>query len=237
MPKLKSCNVCTILNSDLTFSNYINVRLKNDIKIAEVREDFTSSGYQAPSKYFLEEHKKNCLKDFILPISQEPISITINKNIENAEIKVDWDVFDSLSFAAKDSKYHEILNRIYYSQLISLDDKKPKVRKDDITILKTLNDLIYTNNLNISDIDLSIFDNDTSRNKLELLGLDLMQRILEKGIIDPKYALEIVKLNLKSILDLDCWNPQYKVKIETPEERAARMEDINLFIEWKKRKS
>lgn len=158
MTKDKPCKVCLILNSDSNFSDYINSRLKNDVKIAEIRKEFTNNKYLAPSDYYLKDHKVNCLKDFKVEVFDSSLPSTLIPVIKNKEINLnDLDIVEELeryrnmSFQEKEEDDIVRLKEIKYMTSIKIhhqllygriNHKTASVPKEDIGALKQVEDIL-----------------------------------------------------------------------------------------------
>jgi len=156
MIKDKPCKVCALLKEDLSFSDYINSRLKNNVKISEIRDDFKNPG-QAPSKYYLEEHKNKCLKDFKAKTIQPSLTLK-NTQKEKDEDTTFADVniieelerYRNMSFEEKKENHIKRLKeiifmtaiRVHYQLIYGRGIGKSNVPKEDIAALKQMEDVV-----------------------------------------------------------------------------------------------
>ena len=78
--KKKNCVVCDILNEYPDIALRFNTKLKANIRIKEIIQDFHTLGVQnVPTKYYLEQHRDYCLLDFV--VEQETPIINPQNNI------------------------------------------------------------------------------------------------------------------------------------------------------------
>ena len=96
--------------------------------------------------YYYKKHNDICIVDFIIPIEKREIELTKSNEIDIKNIEE----FDNLKFIEKHNKRQEILSRISYKLLLKIDNDK-YISKEEVSTLKTLNDLINQNYIEIID--------------------------------------------------------------------------------------
>lgn len=227
--KIKKCTVCIQLDKDKIFEKYINNRLKLNISLKEILKEFESKkNLNIPTEYYLKQHKLNCLKDFIV---ENTIETVINKeNIKKNNI--DYDKFDKLSSIKKDEEYLKLYHRLHYKLLLeSLDDDK--IRKENISSLKILNDLININNIDISNLLIDT-DNIKTQFDIEKIGLNLIFSILSKPIVSENTAVNIAKLFLKDGSSIDSLKSSFNTLEETSEQKEEKKKLAESFIDFEK---
>ena len=80
MSQMKKCVVCDILNEYKDIATGFNTKLKQNVRIKEIIQDFHTLGIQnVPTKYYLEQHRDYCLSDFI--VENKPLTPNILNNI------------------------------------------------------------------------------------------------------------------------------------------------------------
>ena len=76
--KKKNCVVCDILSEYPDIALRFNTKLKANIRIKEIIQDFHTLGVQnVPTKYYLEQHRDYCLLDFLVE-NKPPIVNLVN---------------------------------------------------------------------------------------------------------------------------------------------------------------
>ena len=204
--KKKNCVVCDILNEYPDIALRFNTKLKANIRIKEIIQDFHTLGVQnVPTKYYLEQHRDYCLLDFVL--EQETPIINPQNNITpetSSEVRPIPDDFKDKSLFDKTLWFQNKLIDLIYVNLskINMDIKTPK---QDIDVIKTLFDLAYR-----PYVDLSEFSFSNDKNDLETTGLNLIRKIMSTNILSEDTTLDIVKLLLKSRISEDYNDRQQK---------------------------
>ena len=158
----KDCPVCTLLNSDPDFSNYINSLLKGDTKIAEIILEFTHRNSLAPTEHYLKKHKNNCLKDFKVELSQPVLPLNNKENFKNEAIDVnslnmveELEKYRNMSFEQKEYEHFKRLKEIkymssiiiYHQLLYGRNSHKAIIPKEDISALKQIEDILQLSKL------------------------------------------------------------------------------------------
>ena len=204
--KKKNCVVCDILNEYPDIALRFNTKLKENIRIKEIIQDFHTLGVQnVPTKYYLEQHRDYCLLDFVL--EQETPIINPQNNINPtppSDQQAIPDDFKDKSLFDKTLWFQNKLIDLIYVNLskINMDIKTPK---QDIDVIKTLFDLAYR-----PYVDLSEFSFSNDKNDLETTGLNLIRKIMSTNILSEDTTLDIVKLLLKSRISEDYNDRQQK---------------------------
>src|SRR5271155_918160 len=106
--KLKTCCVCELLKNDSSFEKKINNMLKTDVSIKEIIHEFIH--VKAPTKYFLEQHKINCLKDFIPERKVTNLKTSESCELIDDILNIDLDKFDSWDSIKKETECSRLLN-------------------------------------------------------------------------------------------------------------------------------
>mgnify|MGYP001009777293 FL=1 len=204
--KKKNCVVCDILNEYPDIALRFNTKLKANIRIKEIIQDFHTLGVQnVPTKYYLEQHRDYCLLDFV--VEQETPIINPQNNINPippSDQQAIPDDFKDKSLLDKTLWFQNKLIDLIYVNLskINMDIKTPK---QDIDVIKTLFDLAYR-----PYVDLSEFSFANDKNDLETTGLNLIRKIMSTNILNEDTTLDIVKLLLKSRISEDEHDKQQK---------------------------
>ena len=197
--KKKNCVVCDILTEYPDIALRFNTKLKANIRIKEIIQDFHTLGVQnVPTKYYLEQHRDYCLLDFV--VKQETPIINPQNNINPtppSDQQAIADDFKDKSLFDKTLWFQNKLIDLIYVNLskINMDIKTPK---QDIDVIKTLFDLAYR-----PYVDLSEFSFSNDKNDLETTGLNLIRKIMSTNILSEDTTLDIVKLLLKSRISED----------------------------------
>jgi len=204
--KKKNCVVCDILNEYPDIALRFNTKLKANIRIKEIIQDFHTLGVQnVPTKYYLEQHRDYCLLDFVL--EQETPIINPQNNINptppSDQQSIPDDFKDKSLFDKTLWFQNKLIDLIYVNlSKINMDIKTPK---QDIDVIKTLFDLAYR-----PYVDLSEFSFSNDKNDLETTGLNLIRKIMSTNILSEDTTLDIVKLLLKSRISEDYNDRQQK---------------------------
>ena len=222
--KKKNCVVCDILHEYPDIALRFNTKLKTNIRIKEIIQDFHTLGVQnVPTKYYLEQHRDYCLLDFI--VEKEPLPINLQNNINptpSPDEQAIPDDFKDKSLFDKTLWFQNKLIDLIYVNLskINMDIKTPK---QDIDVIKTLFDLAYR-----PYVDLSEFSFANDKNDLETTGLNLIRKIMSTNILSEDTTLDIVKLLLKSRISEDDNDRQQK---DILDEDLSKIDKIIDFIE------
>jgi hypothetical protein len=204
--KKKNCVVCDILNEYPDIALRFNTKLKLNIRIKEIIQDFHTLGVQnVPTKYYLEQHRDYCLLDFV--VEQETPIINPQNNINptppSDQQSIPDDFKDKSLFDKTLWFQNKLIDLIYVNlSKINMDIKTPK---QDIDVIKTLFDLAYR-----PYVDLSEFSFSNDKNDLETTGLNLIRKIMSTNILSEDTTLDIVKLLLKSRISEDYNDRQQK---------------------------
>ena len=204
--KKKNCVVCDILHEYPDIALRFNTKLKANIRIKEIIQDFHTLGVQnVPTKYYLEQHRDYCLLDFV--VEQETPIINPQNNINpippSDQQSIPDDFKDKSLFDKTLWFQNKLIDLIYVNlSKINMDIKTPK---QDIDVIKTLFDLAYR-----PYVDLSEFSFSNDKNDLETTGLNLIRKIMSTNILSEDTTLDIVKLLLKSRISEDYNDRQQK---------------------------
>lgn len=226
MSKVKICKVCHafidknyIPEMVLHINKLIKSKQPTDILNKESGFDFNDYRYKL--------HRQQCLINFEIPIeeqnikSNQDIEKTDNSFISLIDIK-NIEEFDNLKFIEKHNKRQEILNRISYKLLLKIDNDK-YISKEDVSTLKTLNDLINQNYI-------EIIDNIEKLKDIDKFGFNLFKTISSYQSYTIDQSIDLIKLIplIKNNFQIEEENKEL-----TPEEKEAQEEFISRWIQFK----
>jgi hypothetical protein len=240
----KKCTVCDYLNgfSNESIKQKLNNLIYQEIKYNEFVDECrainisnsTKNIINIPSQHFIKKHNNNCLVDFTPDIKET--SNKFNKadekdiTLEMSEPDIDIVDFNNKTLVEKDLIYQKILHRIYYKQLLIVDNK---TNKETVSTLKILNDLISINNIDIREItNINDIDNIKDNSDIEKIGLKLINIVISKGLLSLNTTMDIAKLFIKNGSDIDFFNKYVEPEM-TPEEKEKRYEQIKEFSGYK----
>jgi len=220
MSKEKICHVCQAFidrNYIPEMVLHINklIKLKTPVEVLNKESEFNFKYY----RYKL--HREQCLINFEIPIEEQKIEL--EENIKNNEIEIkNIEEFDNLKFIEKHNKRREILNRISYKLLLKIDNDK-YISKEEVSTLKTLNDLINQNYIeNIYNID--------NLKDIDKFGFNLFKTIITYQNYTIDQSIDLIKL---IPLIKNNFNIEEDNKELTPEEKEAQEEFISRWIQFK----
>jgi hypothetical protein len=191
------CTVCDILKPTPNIEKQFNTKLKKKVSVRSVIKDFQALGnVEVPTKYYLEQHRDYCLKDFVI---DETISIALPTS-KKPELEI-TDEFIKMSLGDKTKLFQEKLLNMLYVKLTSVDNSIT-IQKADVDVIKILYDLAYK-----PYIDLSGFEFTDDKQEVESTGMDLIRKIMSSNIQTESVTLDIVKLLLKNRKGDDGDNP------------------------------
>ena len=144
--KQKVCKVCSLFD-DKKFNEEIRFNINKLIKLKQPTEILNKETGFNLTDYYYKKHNDICIVDFLIPIEEREIELTKSNEIDIKNIEE----FDNLKFIEKHNKRQEILNRISYKLLLKIDNDK-YISKEEVSTLKTLNDLINQNYIEIIEI-------------------------------------------------------------------------------------
>lgn len=222
--KKKNCVVCDILKEYPDIALRFNTKLKANIRIKEIIQDFHTLGVQnVPTKYYLEQHRDYCLLDFVVENKPPIVNLPNNNNSKTSSTEeiIPNDFKDKSLFDKTLWFQNKLIDLIYLNlSKINMDIKTPK---QDIDVIKTLFDLAYR-----PYVDLSEFSFANDKNDLETTGLNLIRKIMSTNILSEDTTLDIVKLLLKSRISEDDHNNQQK---DILNDDLSKIDKIIDFIE------
>lgn len=148
----KPCPVCEILKLDESFSNYINTRLKQGVKISEVSTAFIEQNHMVPTEHYIKIHKAKCLKDFVVknntPLVEQQI-ILKQSDTEALNLVDELEKYRNMTFQEKEEAHITRLKEIKYLAAFSIHHQivfgrstSKTVPKEDIGALKQIEDIL-----------------------------------------------------------------------------------------------
>lgn len=208
--KEKKCKVCSLFD-DKKFSEEIKFNINKLIKSKQPTEVLNKETGFNLTDYYYKKHHDICIVDFIIPIEEQEIELTENNEIEIKNIEE----FDNLKFIEKHNKRQEILNRISYKLLLKIDNDK-YISKEDVSTLKTLNDLINQNYI-------EIIDNIDNLKDIDKFGFNLFKTISTYQSYTIDQSIDLIKL-------IPLIKNNFKIEEENKELTPEEKEDEALMI-------
>jgi hypothetical protein len=216
---------------------YLNTLLKqtdiNTKNMLAINKAFNDKAKCTFKDYAYKQHKIHCLINFQVPEQSKTINepLTVKKDNKKSEslkteyIELDKEKFKSVPYTEQDLIDKKKLRWLYSAKIdCYYNEGVQSFNKDEVSILKNLNDLISSNNIDVSNIDFSNLDDGMGRNDLEKIGVKFIQLITEKGIINQDIGINISKLFIKSSGDLEFLKST--IKSMTDEEKLKLVEKM-----------
>ena len=215
--KQKVCKVCSLFDYK-KFNEEIRFNINKLIKLKQPTEILNKETGFNLTDYYYKKHNDICIVDFIIPIEEREIELTKSNEIDIKNIKE----FDNLKFIEKHNKRQEILNRIFYKLLLKIDNDK-YISKEEVSTLKTLNDLINQNYI-------EIIDSIDNLKNIDKFGFNLFKTISSYQSYTIDQSIDIIKL-------IPLIKNNFKIEEEnkelTPEEKEAQEQMIKKWILFK----
>ena len=215
--KQKVCKVCSLFD-DKKFNEEIRFNINKLIKLKQPTEILNKETGFNLTDYYYKKHNDICIVDFIIPIEEREIELTKSNEIDIKNIEE----FDNLKFIEKHNKRQEILNRISYKLLLKIDNDK-YISKEEVSTLKTLNDLINQNYI-------EIIDSIDNLKNIDKFGFNLFKTISSYQSYTIDQSIDIIKL-------IPLIKNNFKIEEEnkelTPEEKEAQEQMIKKWILFK----
>ena len=215
--KEKVCKVCSLFD-DKKFNEEIRFNINKLIKLKQSTEILNKETGFNLSDYYYKKHNDICIVDFLIPIEEKEIELTKSNKIDIKNIEE----FDNLKFIEKHNKRQEILNRISYKLLLKIDNDK-YISKEEVSTLKTLNDLINQNYI-------EIIDSIDNLKNIDKFGFNLFKTISSYQSYTIDQSIDIIKL-------IPLIKNNFKIEEEnkelTPEEKEAQERMIKKWILFK----
>ena len=215
--KQKVCKVCSLFD-DKKFNEEIRFNINKLIKLKQPTEILNKETGFNLTDYYYKKHNDICIVDFIIPIEEREIELT---KINEIDIK-NIEEFDNLKFIEKHNKRQEILNRIFYKLLLKIDNDK-YISKEEVSTLKTLNDLINQNYI-------EIIDSIDNLKNIDKFGFNLFKTISSYQSYTIDQSIDIIKL-------IPLIKNNFKIEEEnkelTAKEKEAQEEFMDRWIEFK----
>ena len=179
--KQKVCKVCSLFD-DKKFNEEIRFNINKLIKLKQPTEILNKETGFNLTDYYYKKHNDICIVDFLIPIEEREIELTKSNEIDIKNIEE----FDNLKFIEKHNKKQEILNRISYKLLLKIDNDK-YISKEEVSTLKTLNDLINQNYI-------EIIDSIDNLKNIDKFGFNLFKTISSYKSYTIDQSIDIIKL-------------------------------------------
>ena len=215
--KEKVCKVCSLFD-DKKFNEEIRFNINKLIKLKQPTEILNKETGFNLTDYYYKKHNDICIVDFLIPIEEKEIELTKSNKIDIKNIEE----FDNLKFIEKHNKRQEILNRISYKLLLKIDNDK-YISKEEVSTLKTLNDLINQNYI-------EIIDSIDNLKNIDKFGFNLFKTISSYQSYTIDQSIDIIKL-------IPLIKNNFKIEEEnkelTPEEKEAQERMIKKWILFK----
>lgn len=215
--KEKVCKVCSLFD-DKKFNEEIRFNINKLIKLKQPTEILNKETGFNLTDYYYKKHNDICIVDFLIPIEEKEIELTKSNKIDIKNIEE----FDNLKFIEKHNKLQEILNRISYKLLLKIDNDK-YISKEEVSTLKTLNDLINQNYI-------EIIDSIDNLKNIDKFGFNLFKTISSYQSYTIDQSIDIIKL-------IPLIKNNFKIEEEnkelTPEEKEAQERMIKKWILFK----
>ena len=215
--KQKVCKVCSLFD-DKKFNEEIRFNINKLIKLKQPTEILNKETGFNLTDYYYKKHNDICIVDFLIPIEEREIELTKSNEIDIKNIEE----FDNLKFIEKHNKRQEILNRISYKLLLKIDNDK-YISKEEVSTLKTLNDLINQNYI-------EIIDSIDNLKNIDKFGFNLFKTISSYQSYTIDQSIDIIKL-------IPLIKNNFKIEEEnkelTPEEKEAQERMIKKWILFK----
>ena len=215
--KQKVCKVCFLFD-DKKFNEEIRFNINKLIKLKQPTEILNKETGFNLTDYYYKKHNDICIVDFLIPIEEREIELTKSNEIDIKNIEE----FDNLKFIEKHNKRQEILNRISYKLLLKIDNDK-YISKEEVSTLKTLNDLINQNYI-------EIIDSIDNLKNIDKFGFNLFKTISSYQSYTIDQSIDIIKL-------IPLIKNNFKIEEEnkelTPEEKEAQERMIKKWILFK----